>query len=475
MALFFKARSLHKTPHQPSLSPQAHLPGHWRGLAVAVALLASGSVFSAGPVEAPQEKPAKAVLPLNELRTFADVFDRIKQAYVEEVDDKTLLNNAIKGMLTELDPHSAYLEPEAFEDLQINTMGEFGGLGIEVGMEDGFVKVISPIDDTPAAKAGVKAGDLIIKLDDTQVKGLSLTDAVNLMRGKPGSNIKLTIIREGVDKPLELNVVRAVIQVQSVKKRMLEPRYAYVRLSQFQVHSGADVEKALKDLNKENKEPLAGMILDLRNNPGGVLQAAVEVCDLFLDAGMIVYTKGRLPDAEMQFSATPGDMLKGIPMIVLVNGGSASASEIVAGALQDQSRAIVVGTTTFGKGSVQTILPLHDNRALKLTTARYYTPKGRSIQAQGIQPDIVVENAQLTRVNNDAFGVREADLSGHLQNPGKGEGKTDKNKESAPGGKNGAATADQPLEQQDYQLYEALNLLKAMNVVSQRKVISSAR
>ncbi len=474
MTLFFKARRLHSTPSRPSFSPRARMPGHWRGLAVAVALLASGSAFSADPVAAPQEKPVKAVLPLNELRTFADVFDRIKQAYVEEVDDKTLLNNAIKGMLTELDPHSAYLEPEAFEDLQINTMGEFGGLGIEVGMEDGFVKVISPIDDTPAAKAGVKSGDLIIKLDDTQVKGLSLTDAVNLMRGKPGSNIKLTIIREGVDKPLELNVVRAVIQVQSVKKRMLEPRYAYVRLSQFQVHSGADVEKALKDLNKENKEPLAGMILDLRNNPGGVLQAAVEVCDLFLDAGMIVYTKGRLPDAEMQFSATPGDMLKGIPMIVLVNGGSASASEIVAGALQDQSRAIVVGTTTFGKGSVQTILPLHDNRALKLTTARYYTPKGRSIQAQGIQPDIVVENAQLTRVNNDVFGVREADLSGHLQNPGKGEGKNDKGKEPAPGGKNGAA-ADQPLEQQDYQLYEALNLLKAMNVVSQRKVISSAR
>lgn len=469
MTLFSQARSFQWSTRRSST------PGQWRVLAAAVTLLISGAAWSAEAPEAAPEKPAKAVLPLNELRTFADVFDRIKQAYVEEVDDKTLLNNAIKGMLTELDPHSAYLEPEAFEDLQINTMGEFGGLGIEVGMEDGFVKVISPIDDTPAAKAGVKAGDLIIKLDDTQVKGLSLTDAVNLMRGKPGSNIKLTIIREGVDKPLEINVVRAVIQVQSVKKRMLEPRYAYVRLSQFQVHSGADVEKALKDLQKSGKEPLAGMILDLRNNPGGVLQAAVEVCDLFLDSGLVVYTKGRLPDAEMQFSATPGDMLKGVPMVVLVNGGSASASEIVAGALQDQSRAIIVGTTTFGKGSVQTILPLHDNRALKLTTARYYTPKGRSIQAQGIQPDISVENAQLTRVKNDAFGVRESDLSGHLQNPETANGKNTKNKGVAPADKNAAATADLPLEQTDYQLYEALNLLKAMNVVSQRKTNTAAQ
>ncbi len=470
MALFSKAHSL-QNPARMSAS-RSLTSARRKTLAAAIALLVSGvtatTAWSAEPVAPSPEKQAKAVLPLNELRTFADVFDRIKQAYVEEVDDKTLLNNAIKGMLTELDPHSAYLEPEAFEDLQINTMGEFGGLGIEVGMEDGFVKVISPIDDTPAAKAGVKAGDLIIKLDDTQVKGLSLTDAVNLMRGKPGSNIKLTIIRDGVDKPLEINVVRAVIQVQSVKKRMLEPRYAYLRLSQFQVHSGADVEKALNDLQKSSKEPLSGMILDLRNNPGGVLQAAVEVCDLFLESGLIVYTKGRLPDAEMQFSATPGDMLKGVPMVVLVNGGSASASEIVAGALQDQSRAIIVGTTTFGKGSVQTILPLHDNRALKLTTARYYTPKGRSIQAQGIVPDIAVENAQLTRVGNDGFGVREADLSGHLQNPNGGADKAGK-----PATSDAPKAAEQPLEQQDYQLYEALNLLKAMNVVSQRKAITS--
>lgn len=471
MALF----SLARTPRS-KLSSQT-LPGRWRVLPLVTALLISGSVGAANETVPPVEKPTKAVLPLNELRTFADVFDRIKQAYVEEVDDKTLLNNAIKGMLTELDPHSAYLEPEAFEDLQINTMGEFGGLGIEVGMEDGFVKVISPIDDTPAAKAGVKAGDLIIKLDDTQVKGLSLTDAVNLMRGKPGSIIKLTIIREGVDKPLEINVVRAVIQVQSVKKRMLEPKYGYVRLSQFQVHSGADVEKAIKDLQKTGKDPLAGLILDLRNNPGGVLQAAVEVCDLFLDSGLVVYTKGRLPDSEMQFSATPGDMIKGVPLVVLVNGGSASASEIVAGALQDQSRAIIVGTTTFGKGSVQTILPLHDNRALKLTTARYYTPKGRSIQAQGIKPDIDVENAQLTRVKNDGFGVRESDLSGHLQNP---NGKTGSEEKAKPAegkdktsDKSVEAVADAPLEQQDYQLYEALNLLKAMNVVSQRKAMTT--
>ncbi|CBL44311.1 Peptidase S41A, C-terminal protease [gamma proteobacterium HdN1] len=453
-------------------------------MASAVALASSGlflgaNAWSAQPAPTPApEKPSsslespKPVLPLNELRTFADVFDRIKQAYVEEVDDKTLLNNAIKGMLSELDPHSAYLEPQDFEDLQINTSGEFGGIGIEVGMEDGFVKVISPIDDTPAAKAGVQAGDLIIKLDDTPVKGLSLTEAVNLMRGKPGSNIKLTIIRSGIPEPLEINVKRAVIQVQSVRKKMLEPGYAYVRLAQFQMHSGADVRKAIEKLQADYKESsgktqLSGLILDLRNNPGGVLQAAVEVCDLFLDSGLIVYTKGRLPDSDMQFSATPGDMVRNVPIIVLVNGGSASASEIVAGALQDQKRAVIVGTTTFGKGSVQTVLPLSEDRALKLTTARYYTPNGRSIQAQGIVPDISVERAELTRAANDDFGVREADLTRHLENPSskdkKDKGKKDGTSETKP------TTQNVPLEQQDYQLYEALNLLKAMNVISQRQ------
>ena len=439
--------------------------------AISLALVPAGPVYGE-PAEAQTETTGEAatdtseqagaegakdkgVLPLNELRTFADVFDRIKQAYVEEVDDKTLLENAIKGMLTELDPHSAYLKPEAYEDLQINTTGEFGGLGIEVGMEDGYVKVVTPIDDTPAAEAGVMAGDLIIKLDDTQVKGMSLAEAVKLMRGKPGTDIILTIIREGVDKPVEITVTRAVIQVQSVKRRMLEDGFGYVRLSQFQVHSGPDMEKAIEKLQQENKEPLKGIVLDLRNNPGGVLQAAVDVADLLLNEGLVVYTKGRLTDSQMKFSATPGDMLEGIPIVVLINGGSASASEIVAGALQDHKRAVIMGTTSFGKGSVQTVLPLHNDRALKITTARYYTPDGRSIQAQGIEPDIVVENAKLTKLKFGNF-VKESELSGHLEN-------TDNEDESDKPAK--PKITGKGLEETDYQLYEALNLLKALNVV----------
>lgn len=436
------------------------------------------SLLACSPVAFAEEEPAQSeaedaadtsiqppedqgLLPINELRTFADVFDRIKQAYVEDVDDKTLLENAIQGMLTELDPHSAYLKPEAYQDLQINTTGEFGGLGIEVGMEDGFVKVITPIDDTPAKKAGVEAGDLIIKLDSTPVKGLTLGEAVKLMRGKPGSDIVLTIIRAGIDKPLEITVTRAVIQVQSVRGRLLEKDYGYVRLSQFQINSGADMLKLLEKMHKENKNDLKGLVLDLRNNPGGVLQAAVDVSDAFIDDGLVVYTQGRLPDSDMKFRASPGDDLKGVPIVVLVNGGSASASEIVAGALQDHSRAVIMGTTTFGKGSVQTVLPLHNNRALKLTTARYYTPSGRSIQAQGIEPDIVVENAQLTRLE-EMQRVKERDLSGHLENP---EGEEDKSAD---------ADIEKPLSDTDYQLYEALNLLKALNVLKRPSAAASA-
>lgn len=437
---------------------------HWRPLwqrSLLISLLAFSPLgfTQEEAIEADAESSAgeaqsknQGLLPINELRTFADVFDRIKQAYVEDVDDKTLLENAIQGMLTELDPHSAYLKPEAYQDLQINTTGEFGGLGIEVGMEDGFVKVITPIDDTPAKQAGVEAGDLIIKLDSTPVKGLTLGDAVKLMRGKPGSDIVLTIIRAGVDKPLEITVTRAVITVQSVKGRLLDKNYGYVRLSQFQINTGGDMIKLLEKLKKENKGSLKGLVLDLRNNPGGVLQAAVDVTDAFVDDGLVVYTKGRLPDSDMKFRASPGDLLDGIPIVVLVNGGSASASEIVAGALQDHSRAVIMGTTTFGKGSVQTVLPLHNNRALKLTTARYYTPSGRSIQAQGIEPDIKVENAHLTKVE-EMDRVKERDLSGHLENP-EGEGDNQKN-----------APKKQELSDTDYQLYEALNLLKALNVL----------
>lgn len=395
----------------------------------------------------------KGALPLDELRTFADVFDRIKQAYVEEVDDRDLLENAIQGMLGELDPHSAYLKPEAYRDLQISTTGEFGGLGIEVGTEDGFIKVITPIDDTPAMEAGVKPGDLIIKLDSTPTKGLDLNEAVRMMRGKAGTTIVLTVLRKGVEKPLEIKIKRAVIQVRSVRSRMVEPGYGYVRLAQFQMNTGSDMSKQILQLIQDNGKPLQGLVLDLRNNPGGVLQAAVEVSDAFIDDGLVVYTQGRLPDSEMKFHATPGDMLADIPIVVLVNGGSASASEIVAGALQDHNRAVVMGTTTFGKGSVQTVLPLHNDRALKLTTARYYTPGGRSIQAQGIEPDIVVANAQVTPID-EYQGVKEKDLTGHLMNPAT---------------EASDAQAETHLSEEDYQLYEAVNLLKAINVLNRKE------
>ena len=393
-------------------------------------------------------------LPLNEVRTFTEVLDRIKKAYVEPIDDQTLLENAIKGMLSELDPHSAYLEPEAFKGLQESTHGEFGGLGIEVGMKDGFVEVITPIDDTPAQKAGVEAGDLIIKLDDNLVKGMSLNDAVKVMRGKPGTKIKLTILRESEREPLEISVTRAVIKVVSVKSKILEKGFGYIRITQFQIHTGRNLEKAIHSLTKKGNS-LKGLVLDLRNNPGGVLDAAVDVTDVFLSDGLVVYTKGRIADTEMEFEASEKTLLPDIPLVILVNGGSASASEIVAGALQDHHRAIIMGTLTFGKGSVQTVLPLHNNRALKLTTARYYTPNGRSIQAKGIEPDIIVEASKVTKLNRPE-GYKESDLAGHLEN----ESKKAKTKKTS------AEEIEEILEV-DFQLREALNLLKGIYLHSQ--------
>lgn len=427
-------------------------------------LLATITTLGTQALFATPEKNTPKQLPLNEVRTFVDIFDHIKKAYVEEVNDKTLLENAIKGMLHELDPHSAYLEPTAYKDLQINTTGEFGGLGIEVGMEDGFIKVITPIDDTPAVKAGVRAGDLIIKLDNEPVKGLSLSDSVDLMRGKPGSPIVLTILREGHEKPIEITVIRDVIKVRSVKYKLIEPEYGYVRLTQFQIQTGENLTNAISKIHSK-EQPLKGLVLDLRNNPGGVLQAAVEVSDAFLDKGLIVYTEGRLPNSELRFSAEPGDLIPGIPLVVLINTGSASASEIVAGALQDHKRAVIMGTTSFGKGSVQTVLPLHNERALKLTTARYFTPNGRSIQASGIKPDIMVKLATITNIEEgDAF-FREADLRGHLSNGAKSaeEAKSDK---SANSNKSTRKKAEEPpLAERDYQLFQALNLLKGLSIV----------
>jgi carboxyl-terminal processing protease len=429
-----------------------------------VGVLAGLSISITNGVFAEREAGSTTSLPVEELRTFSDVFGRIKNDYVEDVEDSELLNNAIRGMLSGLDPHSSYLDQEQFKELQVGTTGEFGGLGIEVGMEDGFVKVISPIDDTPAQRAGIKAGDLIIRLDDTPVKGLTLNDAVKIMRGKPGTVLRLTVVREGVDQPLKIDIKRDVIKVKSVKQRMLDEGFGYVRISQFQSKTADNMVEAIEAMKKEAGGSLKGLVLDLRNNPGGVLNGAVAVSDAFLKKGLIVYTEGRVNDSKLRFNATPDDILDNAPLVVLVNQGSASASEIVSGALQDHRRAIIVGSRTFGKGSVQTILPLSNGTAVKLTTARYYTPSGRSIQAEGIEPDIALDQVQVSAVERSFEPIKEADLSGHLDN---GNGKKDAKKAAKKGAKKAgdeSADEEEPLAQSDYQLYEALNLLRGLAI-----------
>ena len=390
-------------------------------------------------------------LPLDELRSFAEVYERIKQSYVHEVDDKTLLESAIRGMLSGLDPHSDYLEPDAFKQLRESTQGEFGGLGIEIGIEDGYIKVISPIDDTPASRAGIQPLDLIIRIDGTSTRELSIDRAIEMMRGEPGTSITLTILREAAGQPFEVEIKRDLIRTASVRQELLEKNYGYLRISQFQNRSGEETVKALQKLQADNEGDLKGLVLDLRNNPGGVLQAAADVTDVFLDGGLIVYTEGRLPDTEMRFEASPGDALQGIPIVVLINSGSASASEILAGALQDHRRALIMGTPSFGKGSVQTVLPLYNDRALKMTTALYYTPKGRSIQADGIRPDIEVINARITPVEERGL-TREADLEGHLE----GQQKQPE-----------APSASRLTSPEDYAVNEALNLLKGLNIFAE--------
>ncbi|HHO69955.1 MAG TPA: S41 family peptidase [Halothiobacillus sp.] len=405
-----------------------------------------------------REIASSTALPLQELRLFTDVFARIKSDYVDDIEDSKLFDNAIRGMLSGLDPHSSYLDAEEFKQLQEGTTGTFGGLGIEVGMEDGFVKVIAPIDDTPAQRAGIQSGDLIIRIDGKSIQGISLTDAVKQMRGEPGSKIVLTVVREGVEKPFDVTIERAIIRVQSVRSRMLEPGYGYVRITQFQSGTVDQLRKAINELRNENEEPLKGLVLDLRNNPGGVLQGAVGVADAFLDKGLIVYTNGRIKDAEMHFNARPGDILDGAPMVVLVNGGSASASEIVAGALQDERRALIAGERTFGKGSVQSIQELANGGAIKLTTARYYTPSGRSIQAEGIEPDVYIAPLRVTQTE-DRPRIKESDLSNHLS----GDGNGDRPKQRMALDEDG-----RPLAESDYMLYESLNLLKSMVIATRR-------
>ncbi len=434
---------------------------------------------------------AAGPLPIEDLRAFTEVFGRIKNDYVEPVDDKKLISEAINGMLSGLDPHSAYLDAEAFKELQVGTQGEFGGLGIEVGMEDGFVKVVAPIEDTPAWRAGLKSGDLIIKLDDVNVKGMTLNDAVKRMRGKPNTQITLTFVRKGDTKPRVVTITRAVIQIQSVKSKLLEPGYAYFRVTQFQEHTGETLAKAIEKHFKENEGPMKGIVLDLRNDPGGLLNSAVAVSAAFLPQdALVVYTEGRSDDARMKLYARPdyylrgakGDYIKSVPkeakslpMVVLVNGGSASASEIVAGALQDHKRAVVMGTQTFGKGSVQTILPLGNGTAIKLTTARYYTPSGRSIQAKGIVPDIVVEEATVTTEGEAGLKVREADLDRHLVNPdGGAENKAPVSAAPKPESNtsNAAPKPGEPpadiVSKSDYQLTQALNLLKGLQIIGKK-------
>jgi carboxyl-terminal processing protease len=416
----------------------------------------------------------RSSLPIEELRAFTEVFGAIKTNYVEPVEDKKLITEAINGMLTGLDPHSAYLDQEAFRDLQVGTQGQFGGLGIEVGMEDGFVKVISPIEDTPAFKAGIKPGDLIIKLDETPVKGMSLNDAVKKMRGKPNTSITLTISRKGESAPVVVQLTRAVIRVQSVKSKMIEPGFAWVRVSQFQEATPESMVKHIEGLFKQG--PVKGLILDLRNDPGGLLHGAVAISAAFLPARtLVVSTDGRAEDARRKFVASPEDYARGsraedvlkslpaavktVPMVVLVNGGSASASEIVAGALQDHKRATVIGTQTFGKGSVQTIMPLGNNTAIKLTTARYFTPNGRSIQAKGITPDVMVEDPSDVQAR-----VREADLTRHLDNgqlkDKEGQPAAPRKPAAAPGVVPGEVKPTELGSKDDFQLQQAIAYLK---------------
>ncbi|MGM0983152.1 MAG: S41 family peptidase [Pseudomonadota bacterium] len=425
-------------------------------LPIAIRRLVSALLPAALLVLAPLPAAAQAQsqeddLPVAEIQAFAEVFERIKRAYVEEVEDADLLRNAMRGMLSELDPHSAYLDSEEFESLRESTQGEFGGVGIEVGMEDGQLTVITPIDDTPASRAGLQSRDKILRIDDTPTDRLSLQEAVNLMRGDPGTEIRLTILRQGESAPLEVTLTREIIRTVSVKSELLEAGYGYLRVSQFQTRTGAQVGSAIRRLERD--APLKGLVLDLRNNPGGVLQAAVDVADAFLDEGLIVYTEGRLSDSEMRFSAGRETVAADVPMVILINGGSASAAEIVAGALQDQRRGVVMGTESFGKGSVQQVMPLGNGEGLKLTTALYFTPDGRSIQAQGIEPDVEVIRGRLEVAEGSELDVRESDLEGHLRSPDEQRTRSEMSERL----------------REDYQLGEALNLLKALNVLSQRR------
>lgn len=394
------------------------------------------------------------------IELFTDVLSIVKKSYVEEVDTKKLIYGAINGMLSSLDPHSSFMPPETYKEMKIDTKGSFGGLGIEITIKDGILTVISPIEDTPAFKAGIKAGDQILKIDDKFTKDLTITDAVKRMRGPKGSKVTISIFREGLEKPKEYTLERDIIQVKSVKFKTLDDGYGYVRIAQFQEKTDDDLDKALKTLRDENGGNLRGLVLDLRNDPGGLLDQAVRVAEHFIDEGkLIVYTEGREKDSKMKFTSRKGGKEQHYPMVVLINSGSASASEIVAGALQDHKRAVVMGTQSFGKGSVQTIIPLSDNSGLRLTTARYFTPSGRSIQAKGITPDIVAERVELAATEKkEGMHIREKDLENHFEVEGKE--KTDEKKPA----KTPAYKTDEQVKA-DSQLLRALDLLKGWEIL----------
>lgn len=405
------------------------------------------------------------------IEMFTDVLSLVKKNYVEEVDTKKLIYGAINGMLSSLDPHSAFMPPETYREMKIETKGSFGGLGIEITIKDGMLTVIAPIEDTPAFRAGIKAGDHILKIDDKLTKDLSIVEAVKRMRGTKGTKVTLTIMREGMEKPKEFTIVRDIIQVKSVKQKTLDDGYGYLRISQFQEKTAEDLDKALRALKDENKGALRGLVLDLRNDPGGLLDQAVKVAERFVDEGkLIVYTEGRDKDSKMRFVSRGGQKETGYPIVVLINSGSASASEIVAGALQDHKRAVVMGTQSFGKGSVQTIIPLSDNSGLRLTTARYYTPSGRSIQAKGITPDIAVEQIELkgAQEKKEGMHLREKDLENHFEDDPKGASGVEKGKDQQTT-KLPPYKADESIRS-DYQVLRALDLLKGWEIL--KKVIS---
>ena len=422
-----------------------------------LALLMAGAVSLLSWSSAYAQDQKSSALPLEQITTFSKIFETIKNIYVEDVDDEQLLRDATEGMIAGLDPHSALLTRTEMSQIEIDTRGEYGGLGLEVTKEANAIRVVSPIDDTPAHRAGIKAGDLIVRLDNQPVDRMNLQEAVEIMRGVPGSEIKLTIIRQGRENPLQVILTRAVIKIQSVRAYTLEPNYGYLRITQFQSTTPDLITTKVRELEAENDNLLEGVVLDLRNNPGGELRSAINVSDLFIDEGVIVSTKKRGGEVDSVFKAqNNNDILEGVPIVVLINNGSASASEIVSGALQDHKRAVLMGTRTFGKGSVQTIYQIDKKTALKLTTMRYYTPNDRSIQAEGVEPDIIVPDRDLgEEQEDDQFLIREADLSGALTNE---NGQEEEEPSSS------TQSESHPALQFDFQLQQALNLLKGLKV-----------